>query len=272
MSEENGEVTAQAEEVAESAAAEETTETEAEETETPEDQEQESDAEEEEEAKPRRKNTARQRINQLTWELNEQKRRADALERKFSDYEQSAPSKAPDRPTLESCGYDENLFNQRLDDYYAQTLDSKVGETLSKRQKQEAETRQQQELTEKTRDFMLRGSDIADDFMDVVANPNLPIPDSMRDALLAVDKGPEVIYNLAKNPVEYQRIASLSPYAQAVEIGRLSERMTLTRTKKTSSAPSPIKPLNSMGEGVGKNPDEMSVKEWQAWREKSLKR
>lgn len=113
---------------------------------------------------------------------------------------------------------------------------------------------------------------MADDWDEMVAmNSSLPVTESMGQALVGIENGPEVLYHLASNPADIDRIASLNPIQQALEIGRLGERMKLPKPNTVSKAPKPIKPLSAGGESVSKDPDDMSPSEWLKWRNKQLK-
>ena len=220
-----------------------------------------------------RKTPADKRISQLTWKFREQERRADALERELREIrQQSAPkSEAIEYPTLESVGYDEAKFRQAVDDYYAKTIDTRLSDSLQKQRRATEEETRTKEQQQRSSQFFSKGVELADDFYDVVTDENVMVTDVMADTLMSIEKGPELLYHLAKNPSEAARIADLSPYQQAVEIGRLEARMSFPKPKKTSSAPDPIKPVRAGGESVSKDPDQMSMKEYVAWRERQRK-
>lgn len=57
-------------------------------------------------------------------------------------------------------------------------------------------------------------------------------------AILESDLGQRVLYHLAKNPEEAERIAKLSPTRQVIEIGKLEDKVV--PQKKQSSAPAPV--------------------------------
>lgn len=56
--------------------------------------------------------------------------------------------------------------------------------------------------------------------------------------------GPAIVYELAKNKAELDRLNSLNPYQVAKEIGKLEVKLTPKQEiKKTTTAPAPIKPI-----------------------------
>lgn len=173
-----------------------------------------------------------------------------------------------DFPTLESVGFDESEHQKAVGEWAKANIEA----LLAERQTVEQQKQAQQQLQKNLQDFYARGAKVAADFDAVVSDDALPVTEAMRDSLLNIEKGPEVLYHLAQNPDEMYRIANLSPYAQAAEIGRLEVRLSIPKPSKTTSAPPPVKPLSAGGESVSKNPDDMSTQEWLEWRNKTLKR
>lgn len=91
-----------------------------------------------------------------------------------------------------------------------------------------------------------------DDFDQVAYNPQLPITDVMAETIRASDMGPELAYHLGLNPKEAERIARLSPFLQAKEIGRIEAKLAeAPPVKKSSSAPEPIRPVSARVSNTG---------------------
>jgi hypothetical protein len=90
------------------------------------------------------------------------------------------------------------------------------------------------------------------------------------EAALESGSPSEVLYHLGKDLDEAARIMALTPLKQAAELARLAEK--LKTPKSISKAPEPIKPLGG-GKTVGqKSPDDMTMAEFVAWRDKSKKK
>lgn len=68
---------------------------------------------------------------------------------------------------------------------------------------------------------------------------------------------PNVVPYLADNAEKAHQIAAMPPEAMAVELGKISARLSLPQ-KRTTKAPDPVKPLGSGGR-VAKKPSEMSM-------------
>ena len=132
-------------------------------------------------------------------------------------------------------------------DEYAEALATKKAEQmLAQREAQrqyEAINRTYVEKEEAARDRY-------DDFEQIVLNPDLRITDVMAEVIKAADNGPDVAYYLGSNPKEAARIARLPPAIQAKEIGKIEAQLSGDPpTKRTSSAPAPISPVNARKSG-----------------------
>lgn len=122
------------------------------------------------------------------------------------------------------------------------------------------------------------------DFQDVLEEVNhVHLSPTLRDIILTSDNGPQIAYELAKNPDEYERIAKLSPTACAREIGKFEARLTPSSSSKVSTdgskkithAPPPIAPVGTGGKGsVPKSifDQNLSQKEYEALRREQMKK
>jgi len=146
---------------------------------------------------------------------------------------QTTPQGAPSRDQFDS------------DEAYADALATVKAEQLLVQRKQQEEFSKTLAAYEESEE---KARDKYDDFDQVTRNPNLPITNVMLEAIQSSDIGPDVAYYLGTNPKEAERIASLSPYLQAKEIGKIEVKIASNPpVKKTSSAPAPIKPVTARG-------------------------
>jgi hypothetical protein len=105
-----------------------------------------------------------------------------------------------------------------------------------------------------------------DDFEEVVANSKYAISNAAYFAILETENAADVLYHLATNKADAERISALSPYAQAKEIGKLEDKLLAAPKKLTSDAPEPIKPVGgAKAITQGYRPD-MTDAEYAAWR------
>lgn len=85
-----------------------------------------------------------------------------------------------------------------------------------------------------------------------------------RTAISESERGPELLYHLAKNPDVAARISELSPLRQVAELGKLEDKLTAP-AKRTTNAPDPIRPVGSRASGQ-KDLEKMSQAEYEAER------
>lgn len=110
--------------------------------------------------------------------------------------------------------------------------------------------KQQAEIMEAYAESEEKVRDKYDDFDQVARNPNVPITEVMAEAIYASDVGPEVAYFLGSNVKEAARIARLTPFMQAKEIGKIEAKLASDPpVKKTSNAPAPISPVTARSTG-----------------------
>ena len=92
--------------------------------------------------------------------------------------------------------------------------------------------------------------------------------DGKRDFLEAVNSlpnGSEIFYHLGKNLDEGAHVLSLTPVKMALELTKLSQK--LSKAPPVSKAPAPIKPLGGAATHDG-DPMKMSTSDWIKWRDK----
>ena len=184
-----------------------------------------------------------------------------ARERRKWEREAAVKAKGLPEATTDLPSKDENP------DAYAEALaERKAAELLARR---EAE-REQLALVEAYHDREEQAREKYDDFEQVVYNRNLPITDVMAQTIQASEIGPDVAYYLGSNPKEADRIARLSPFLQAKEIGRIEAKLAENPpVKRSTSAPPPIKPVTAKSSGAPvidttdpRSVKNMSTSEW----------
>jgi hypothetical protein len=121
------------------------------------------------------------------------------------------------------------------------------------------------------------------DFVDVVGKADIQITHDMLGALKQSAHGPDIVYELAKNPAEAARIAGLPAAQMYMALGAMEARAAATATAapaagsapaaaaapaaRTTNAPPPATPAGS-GASAPPNTDpaNMSMDEYKAWR------
>lgn len=159
-------------------------------------------------------------------------------------------------------------LEQREKDREQQTEKSKL-EAESKRLLETHHAREKS-FAEKTADYVKVLEDV-DNFTDASA--------TLEELIVTSENGPEIMYELAKNPEEYERINALHPLAAAREIGKLEAKVAAKESKpiepkKITNAPKPIEPVSGGKGTVGKSLSDpnLSQAEYEAIRRDQLKR
>jgi len=125
--------------------------------------------------------------------------------------------------------------DQKLEQSRIQAEQAKVANTYAERAKV---------FGEKTKDFQDVLSDV----------DHVPMSPTVRDIFLTSENGPELAYELAKDPEEFARVCKLPPLAAAREMGKLELRISSKtpggqETNKITKAPKPLEPVKAGGKG-----------------------
>ena len=110
-------------------------------------------------------------------------------------------------------------------------------------------------------------SEIAD-FDEVVGKSKAQVLDHVLAALNDSDVKAKLIYHLAKNPSELEQLNDMSERGALKHIAKLESILEQKKAPhvRTSNAPEPIKPVTSVRGVVAKNPADMNIDEYTAWR------
>ena len=130
-------------------------------------------------------------------------------------------------------------------DAYAEALaERKAYEIVQQKEAQRQESRIAEQWIEKEEEAKEKYVD----YEQVAYNTRLAISETMKQAMMQSELGPDIAYYFGTNPKEALRIYQLPPIAQVKEIGRLEMKLeTSPPVKKSSNAPSPIDPVIPKG-------------------------
>jgi hypothetical protein len=200
------------------------------------------------------------------------------LAREQRKWEREQQRKAVEAQTIKNVPADVPPVDQfESPEAYAEALALRKAEELIQQREQ---AKQQAALLESYHEREEEARSKYEDFEQVAYNPQLPITDVMAQTIQASDIGPDVAYYLGSQPQEAQRIARLSPFLQAKEIGRIEAKLLAEPpVKKTTSAPAPIKPVTARVSGAPaydttdpRSTKTMSASEWiEAERQRQIK-
>jgi hypothetical protein len=196
------------------------------------------------------------RINKITAEKYEAKRKAEELERRLAEIEKSQSALPSEAPKLEDFDFDESRHNEAVIQYQVQ---KHLAEQAAQEKKQAADVAAQAKAAE----FAAKESEYA------AANPtyaqdvaNLPrFSSDTLDAIYSLDNGPQMAQYLGKHLDVADEIASANPVLAAVKLGQIAAALSVNaKTVTTSKAPEPVDTLSGSA-GVAKDLDSMSMDE-----------
>ncbi len=207
------------------------------------------------------------RIDKLTRKYREEQRRNQELAERLARLEEELEqlrNPPPKKPSREDFDTTEEYLAALLE--YQTSLPEQKSTKTSSKQTSDTYT-PPPEWEEQVEEAKERYSD----FEQVALDPMLPVTKEMAEVIVDSERGADVLYYLGKNRSEAARIASLSPTAQARELGkieaRLDELMPSRPKKSVTKAPEPIPPVG--GDDVPtKDPARMTMEEFMRWRDK----
>lgn len=107
---------------------------------------------------------------------------------------------------------------------------------------------------------------------------DIPVSAAMHEIILSSENGPALVYELAKNRDELERISKLAPLAASRALGMIEARISKVseeskpEPKKLTKAPEPPKPVGSKGTVSDPLRDDAPYQEWKAAREAQLRK
>lgn len=176
------------------------------------------------------------------------KRENRELKEKIQHYEAPQQQHAIDpgpKPTLESCDYDADLYQQKYDEWKEAEFNAKLQQRDRQQQQQKASEAWQQSINRYVeRKQKLRVKDYDDAEEAVMETLNL----NQRGMIVQAADNPElVIYALGKNPKRARELAAITDHVKfAMAIGRLETQLKI-KPKSKKSTPPPEKTLSGSG-------------------------
>jgi hypothetical protein len=191
----------------------------------------------------------------------------------------------PQRPSRTAFA-DESAYDAALDEYVAEKASWSAQRAVKDALAAEAQKIEQRQVEDGRKaaqsayqERVTKAQEKYADYREVAESPNVTVTVAMAQAILHTEHGPDIQYFLGKNPAEAQRISALNPAQQLVELGLIVGRLSAPQKEEpapkpkpvVSNAPKPIKTLEAKSEPVAKTPDEESMEEYGARREKELR-
>jgi len=211
---------------------------------------------EQQEEKKETKNYTQEEVDRI---VRKAKKNASYLARKEAEAElyrqqverglQRNPEPVQDAaPKREDFDDYETYLEARADYKAEQKVKAVLAEQQARTQYSTQQTSEAQRLARYQQDLDKARSSIPD-FDEVTGEADVPVTQTMRDAILESEVGALLTYHLAKHPAEAERIARLSPVAQAKAIGAIESSLATKPAPRVSKAPAPIRPISGASGG-----------------------
>lgn len=169
------------------------------------------------------------------------------------------PQFGPEGPRLEQF--------ENYDDYQRALIRHEASAIASQQAQQYARQQAVQTFEQRLSKVEGRPKDFRKVIEEVFTDQSLPISQAMAQAILTDEAGPDMAYYLKSNQRELQKLASMAPLQQAVEMGKLAAKLQQQPPKPTNAPPA-VNPVRGSKGAAHIDPDKMSTSEWIAWRNK----
>ena len=149
-----------------------------------------------------------------------------------------------EKPSLESCGYDEEAYETELDAWKARKAQAEQAEQEAEAQrKAEADKWAERVETYKANKQSLRVKDYEDAEDEVFQT----LPEPIQALMMLTEKPAVLVYGLAKNPAKLEQLSKLDPARAAMMIGKLEDKFTVTTRSKAPQPDTPLRGSASLG-------------------------
>lgn len=211
----------------------------------------------------KRKQTAQERIDQITRQKGDAERRAVLAEKRLAEYEKLTKPDPSQYQDLDALDIDKSRFaiNQVRKEELAREVEDYRAETVE---------RAAQAFSERAATFQLENPDYNPQAIGPIIN-GLPNAHVMAMEILESENGPQLGHYLAQHPRDAQRIASLPERQQIRELALIEARLVQPAPVKVTQAPAPVKTVGGRAAPAATDPDKMSHAEWLKWREADVK-
>jgi len=215
----------------------------------------------------------KRRIDELTKDKHEARRHAERLEKMLEQLatqqkapEPVAPSIQPPDPNDFAGGqYDPRYIQAQLEYTRVSAIEEArkaVAAEYEQRSQMEQQKMAQAKLEASEAATRAKFADYDAVIEGITSDPRLAQNPTIRQALLGLDNGPEIAYALGKNLDVAYEISQMNTIQAGMRLAELMHRAP----RRTSNAPTPIKPLGTTGANPAKTLYEMSPAEFIAAR------
>lgn len=167
-------------------------------------------------------------IRDMRQKLREKERRIAELERS----QQPKAIEVGEKPTLESCEYDEERFETELDAWKSRKAKAEQQEAQVK----ERTERERAAWTERAKAYERDKQRVnVSDYDKAESEVFTTLADETQALIMLTEKPAALIYALSRNPAKLEELSKLDLARAAMLIGKLEDKLTMT--KRTSVTP-----------------------------------
>jgi hypothetical protein len=227
---------------------------------------------------PKKKGGFKKRIDKLTGKLTAKEQEVEYW--KSEAMKQQKTAVQPTEKVVENKPDQSDKPIADNFDTHEKYVDALTDWKLDQREKvkiaKDRETQTKTEFQKKSADHVKRQQEFVKEHTDfdelMEAVEDIPMTLVVQQVILDSENGPELMYELAKNREEYERICKLPAIAAARELGKFESRIakaseTVTPETKVSKASAPLKPVTGKAQVPQKGYYEgMSQAEFKKWR------
>jgi hypothetical protein len=150
-----------------------------------------------------------------------------------------------DRPTLESCNYDEDAFTAEFDAWNQRKNEVEA----QQRAEAEATERQKAEWAERAKAYDADKAKLAvTGYDDAEAEVFSALSNETQALILMTDKPAALVYALHRNPAKLEELSKLNLARAAMQIGKLEDKIKVERRKPL---PAPDRPVTGTASAAG---------------------
>jgi hypothetical protein len=218
----------------------------------------------------------KKRIDELTKDKHDARRQAERLEqmlekqeqilRQYSPIQDQAPSLAPPEPSQFAGGQYDPRYMDAMMQYTRESAVMEAKQAVAQEYEQRARAQTQQVAQAKLETAeaaaRVRYADYDSIIERITSDPILAQNQTIREAILGMENGPDIAYQLGRNLDVAYEISNMSPIQAGMRLASI-----IRQDAKSSTAPKPIRPINGTG-GTNnvKSYSEMSTSEYIAAR------
>lgn len=171
--------------------------------------------------------------------IRDMRRKLREKERRIAELEAgSAPTKIEvgEKPTLESCEYDEERFEQALTSWHQRKAQA---DDLD-RQQREAEEKERETWAKRAKAYEANKQALAiPNYEDAEGEVFTTLSEQTQALIMLTEKPAALVYALSRNPAKLEELSKLNLVQAAMLIGKLEDKLQMTKRK----LPQPDRPV-----------------------------